>query len=240
MFTYSELKEKPKEFLAATGLKVEEFEAVLAEFERAYEKVYPPELNYAGKARQRRAGGGDKSVLAASSEKLLFILIYQKTNPLQTMHGLHFGLSQPQTNYWIHRLLPVLKEALSQMKLMPEREATQVAARLTGQATPASGVVDATERRRNRPVDAAKQQAHYSGKKKAHTDKNIVLVDEATGQVRYLGPTLPGKVHDKKAIDEQPPVFPVNATLGQDTGFQGYAPPGVHIEQPKKNRKERR
>jgi hypothetical protein len=28
------------------------------------------------------------------------------------MHGLHFGLSQPQTNYWIHRLLPVLRWAL--------------------------------------------------------------------------------------------------------------------------------
>jgi hypothetical protein len=45
-------------------------------------------------------------------DKWLFILVYQKTNPLQTIHGLHFGLSQPQTNYWIHRLLPVLRRAL--------------------------------------------------------------------------------------------------------------------------------
>ena len=239
MFTYSELKEKPKEFLAATGLKVEEFEILLPAFETAYEKIYPPNLNAEGKERQRRAGGGNKSVLATTAEKLVFILVYEKTNPLQTMHGLQFGLSQPQTNYWIHRLLPVLKEALGELKLMPEREATKVVERMKGQATPASGVVDATKRRRNRPVDATKQQAHYSGKKKAHTDKNIVLVDEYTGHIIYLGETLPGKIHDKKAIDEQPPVFPVNATLGQDTGFQGYAPSGVIVEQPKKNRKER-
>jgi hypothetical protein len=44
-------------------------------------------------------------------DKVLLILVYQKTTPLQTMHGLHFGLSQPQTNSWIHRLLPVLRQA---------------------------------------------------------------------------------------------------------------------------------
>jgi hypothetical protein len=43
---------------------------------------------------------------------MLFILVYQKTYPLQTMHGLHFGLSQPQAHYWIHHLLPVLQRAL--------------------------------------------------------------------------------------------------------------------------------
>ena len=36
--------------------------------------------------------------------------------------------------------------------------------------------LDGTERRRQRPQDAAEQKAHYSGKKKTHTDKNIGLV----------------------------------------------------------------
>ena len=45
-----------------------------------------------------------------------------KTYPLQMMHGLQFGLSQAQANYWIHRLLPVLREALAQLKLTPERD----------------------------------------------------------------------------------------------------------------------
>jgi len=44
-------------------------------------------------------------------EKLFCDGSYQKTNPLQTMHGLQFGLSQPQTNDWIHHLLPVLQRA---------------------------------------------------------------------------------------------------------------------------------
>jgi hypothetical protein len=43
--------------------------------------------------------------------QLLCILVYQKPNPLQTMHGLQCDLSQPQTNYGMHHLLPVLPHA---------------------------------------------------------------------------------------------------------------------------------
>jgi hypothetical protein len=50
-----------------------------------------------------------KGKLQADEDKLVFILVYQKTYPLQTMHGLQFDLSQPQANYWIHELLPVLQ-----------------------------------------------------------------------------------------------------------------------------------
>jgi hypothetical protein len=33
-------------------------------------------------------------------------------------------------------------------------------------------LIDGTERRRQRPKNAKKQEEYYSGKKKAHTDKN--------------------------------------------------------------------
>jgi hypothetical protein len=41
--------------------------------------------------RQRQRGGA-KGILSQMADKLLFNLIYQKTNPLQTMHGLQFDL----------------------------------------------------------------------------------------------------------------------------------------------------
>ena len=50
----------------------------------------------------------------------------------------------------------------------------------------------------------------------------------------YLGETVPGKVHDKKQADQEQIVYPRGALLSQDTGFQGYAPFGVIVEQPKK------
>ena len=97
--------------------------------------------------------------------------------------------------------------------------------------------LDGTERRRHRPADAAVQQEHYSGKKKTHTDKHIVLVNATTSKVVYLSPTIAGRTHDKKATDEAQLTYPVNATLDKDTGFQGYEPEGVLTRQPQKNPK---
>ena len=92
-----------------------------------------------------------------------------------------------------------------------------------------------TERLRQRPTEAAKQTAHYSGKKKAHTDKNVLLINEYTSKVVYLSPTVAGKTHDKRAADEADLVYPVNSTLDKDTGLQGYEPAGVLTQQPKKS-----
>src|SRR3954447_1657303 len=235
MLTYNALKDKAREFLAATGLKIEEFARLLPAFESAYHALYPLNQTVEGKTRQRLPGGGTKGTRRTVEDKLLFILVYQKTNPLQTMHGLQFDLSQPQTHYWIHRLLPVLRCALAALDMAPERDASRVASsplRLEGAPV---GALDGTERRRQRPTEAAKQTAHYSGKKKAHTDKNVLLINEYTSKVVYLSPTVAGKTHDKKAADEADLVYPVNSTLDKDTGFQGYEPAGVLTQQPKKS-----
>jgi len=234
MLTYEQLQDRPRELLAATGLTVEEIERLLPAFETAYATQYPVEHTLAGKPRQRQPGGGATGTLDQPVDRLFFILVYLKTNPLQTLHGLQFDLSQPQTNYWIHHLLPVTQAALQALGMTPEREGSQVAASALAQEGTPDLALDGTERRRQRPQDPAEQKAHYSGKKKAHTDKNIVLINESTSKIVYLGPTEAGTKHDKKAADEAAIVYPSNATLDQDTGFQGYAPADVLVRQPKK------
>src|SRR4029434_4291074 len=216
--TYPTLQDRPREFLAATGLTHAEFAHLLRVFATPYPRLYPPEKTLEGMPRQRRAGGGATGTLPQMADKLLFILVFQKTNPLQTMHGLQFQLSQPQTNYWIHHLLPVLQRALAALGLAPERDARRVATSpLLLEGAP-NLAIDGTERRRQRPQEATAQKEHYSGKKKAHTDKNLLLVNENTGKVGYLGPTIAGKTHDKKAADAAPIAYPPNATLDKDTG----------------------
>jgi hypothetical protein len=239
MLNYDTLKDRPRDFLAATSLSLDEFHQLLPAFQDAYVQRYPHELTRTGKPRQRRTGGGAKGVLQHLEDKLLFILVYQKTHPLQTMHALQFAMSQPQANDWIHHLLPIVQQALIGMGMQPEREASRVAmSPLAWEGLPALAI-DGTERRRQRPIDPTLQKEHYSGKKKAHTDKNLLLVNEHTGKVVYLGPTIAGKTHDKKAADEDQIAYPVNATLDKDTGFQGYEPASVLTQQPKKNRKAR-
>jgi hypothetical protein len=240
MITYAQLKEKPKEFLAATGLRPDEFERVLPAFATQYESQYPADKTMKGQPRQRQRGGGFKGVLAKLEDKLLFILIYEKTYPLQTMHGLQFGLSQPQVNEWVHRLMPILRQALAELGMTPVRDPQAVATDPLVNEGGADLVIDGTERQRQRPKDALQQRESYSGKKKSHTDKNILLANAQTTKVVYLSPTEVGKTHDKKMVDQQPIAYPIGATLAKDTGFQGYEPPGVVTYQPKKSPKVKR
>ena len=235
MLNYNKLKDRPRDFLAVTGRTLEEFTPLLPAFQAAYGILYPPHLPYEGTPRQRQAGGGVKGVLASDAETLLFILVSQKTHPLQTLHGLQFRLSQSQTNSWIHRLLLVLQHAVRTLGHAPERDAHRVAASpLVLESAPALAI-DGTERRRQRPQDPARHQEHSSGKKKTHTDKNTLLVNAHTRKVVSLGPTVAGKTHDKKAVDDAPIAYPANATLDKDSGFQGDEPPGVLTRQPKKS-----
>ena len=234
MLTYTTLQDRPREFLAATGLTQAEFAHLLPAFATAYALLYPPDQTLEGQPRRRRAGGGATGTVPQMEDKLFFILVLHKANPLQTMHGLQFQLSQPQTNSWIHHLLPVLPRALAALGLAPERDASRVATSpLALEGAPAMAS-DGTERRRPRPTNAVQPQEHDSGKKKTPTDKNLLLVNEHTDKVIYLGPTVAGKKHDKTAADEGEMAYPINATLDKATGFQGYAPAGVLTRQPKK------
>ena len=61
-------------------------------------------------------------------------------------------------------------------------------------------VMDGVERPVRRPKDKDDQKKDYSGKKKAHRKKNLLISSEK--RVVYLGPTSPGSVHDKKLADE--------------------------------------
>jgi hypothetical protein len=87
MLSYIKLEDRPRDFLAATGLTLIEFAQLLPAFQTAYDSLYPSALTGDGKPRQRRTGGGAKGVLKTAEDNLLFILVYQKTSPLQTMHA---------------------------------------------------------------------------------------------------------------------------------------------------------
>lgn len=224
MVTYTTLLSNRRKLLALTGLTLPEFQLLLAAFTRTYERLYPTDRTLAGQPRQRLAGGGRKGVLHSPAQKLLFIVVYLKTYPLQVLMGELFDLSQPGVNYWIHRLLPILQSALDDLGFCPERNACHFA-----QAQPSSGtepqlIIDGTERRRQRPKNPEKQALHYSGKKKTHSDKNIVIVNLPRKRIGFLSQTYVGKTHDKKIADSESIAYPPEAVLYKDTGFQGYEP----------------
>jgi Helix-turn-helix of DDE superfamily endonuclease/DDE superfamily endonuclease len=240
MTTYTELRSDRRKFLALTGLTLSEFQRLLPAFARSYERLYLPDQTLAGQPRQRFAGGGRKAVLHTPEQKLLFLLVYLKTYPLQAVLSELFGLSQPRVNYWIHRLLPILQEALEELGVLPERDPSQFAETEAASGEAPRLIIDGTERRRQRPKTPQKQAAHYSGKKKAHTDKNVVVAHVRSKRIGFLSRTCAGKTHDKKVADQEGICYPPEVVLYKDTGFQGYEPPVKETCQAKKKATPRR
>ncbi len=234
MVRYAELRTKPKQLLSLTGLTRGEFEALLPAFEQALPQ--PAKR----KRRQRAPGGGRKPGLISAADKLLFILVYTKTYPLQAVQAELFGMSQPSANRYIRQLLPVLLAALDQLRVLPARAGSQAAHDAVRPGEAADVILDGVERRRQRPKKPAIQAVHYSGKKKAHTDKNVIVVNRQTKRISFLSPTRPGSVHDKTLADYEQIRYPRDCTLRTDLGFYGYAPTvGQHL-QPKKSPRARR
>ena len=217
-----------------TGLTTAEFRDLLPAFETAYERAYPRDRTATGQPRQWWQWGGRPSALLSAADKLLFVLVYLKTYPLQVVLGQLFGLSTTQANYWLQHLLPVLRSALDDRGVLPERDGGRLARRPARPKGPRVVIIDGTERRRQRPKNPEKQALHYSGKKKTHTDKNVLVTNAADEQVLFLSGTYPGKTHDKRIADEAHLTYPPATALYKDTGFQGYEPPVEKTYQVKK------
>jgi hypothetical protein len=235
MLTYEILKKNIRKFVSLTSLTPGEFESLLPAFEQVYQQVFPETKTKTGQKRERKSGGGRKGALASIEQKLLFALVYQKSYPVQSVMGELFGISQSQANEWIHTLLPILKQALDDLGYEPERDPKKFRKNEQGQNDADKSIIDGTERRRQRPKEAKKQRLHYSGKKKIHSDKNVVIATVKKKRVSFLSQTYPGKTHDKKVAETENISYPDHMTLLKDTGFQGYEPKVHKTVQPKKS-----
>jgi hypothetical protein len=240
MLTYAEVRGDQRRCLALTGLTPSEFDLLLPAFSRCCERLYPADRTQAGRPRQRFPGGGRTGALHAPEQKLLFLLVYLKTYPLQVVLAELFNLSQPQANYWLRRLLPILRDALDEHGALPERDPQAFAGSATPPLERTRRIIDGTERRRQRPKNPEKQRAHYSGRKKTHSDKNVVVTDADSSRIEFLSRTHEGRLPDKSIADQEGIDYPPGTVLYKDSGFQGYEPAVEQTCQAKKKAARRR
>ena len=216
MMSYEKVKDKTALLLTLTSLVPLEFETLLIHFQQAWDEHI--RANYIDRAkRTRKYGAGRKpTILLKIEDKLLFILYYLKTYPLQSVIALEFEMSQSQANEWIHKLSLLLRMSLDTLGQIPERDALLLIAALQDIADDEEIAIDGTERRCQRPKDSERQKEYYSGKKKAHTVKNNVVVTVQERKVKYQSKTYPGKTHDKKICDEEGPTYPEGVILNKE------------------------
>ena len=223
---YEDVKDKPETLIAMTSLNRKEFEILCPIFHEVWTEKTDQEKKESSK-------GGRKPILQSPENRLFFILFYLKTYPLQEILAHLFGMSQSQANFLIYQLSDVLKETFKKTGHLPARIPEEMLKNMMDEEPQDLGI-DGTERRIERPQEDERQKKYYSGKKKGHTVKNVVVGGLNDRQVKYLSGTHEGKMHDKKVCDEDKIAIPANQELYQDTGFQGYKPAEVRIHQPMK------
>jgi hypothetical protein len=193
---YEELILQSRTFLSLTSLEPEEFNHLLTVFAPLWEKYYRYHTTE-GKKRKIVCYQEHKSaLLQGTGQKLFFLLVYLKNNPLQTFQGATFGVSQPKVSKITPVLLTIFDEALKKMNLMPCRDGELLQSLLRTHPQKVF-TYDGMERGIQRNTDIDAQKEDYSGKKKTHKIKNNLLCDDSE-YVHYLSPTVNGTVHDKK------------------------------------------
>src|SRR4029434_3940421 len=127
---YADESQREREFLDLTSLTVKEFTQLVPSFEEAFQERMK-EYRLDGKTRSGRGYTTySHCPLPTTEDRLLFILVYLKTNALQVAHGRLFGIPQNKANQWIHTLLPVLQTTLGRIGHVPARSMEQLAERL--------------------------------------------------------------------------------------------------------------
>jgi hypothetical protein len=214
-----------------TGLNRKAFD----ELGEVFSAVYQETLQSDPKPRKRARGGGRKARLQSMESKLFFILFYFKCYPTFDVLSFLFDLERGRANRWMHRLQAILETALGKKMALPERKLESIEQFLERFPEVKEVILDGTERPVQRPQDATQQKEHYSGKKKRHTRKHI------TGSTRkkrviLLTKAQPGKVHDKRQLDEAELVenIPDEVRIEGDLGFQGLQNEFVNIYLPHK------
>lgn len=227
---YEEQKKHENNFLSLTSVTVVEFEYLLCHFEPLWERYYRHYTLEGGLRKNPAFKEHGNALLKGTAQKLFFLLVYLKNNPLQTFQAASFGLSQPKVSHICRSLLSVFDQTLGGMGLLPCRDSAELARLLAGHRSKVFWL-DGVEAGIQRNTDQDAQKEDFSGKKRGHRLKNLTLCD-AWQTIHYLSPTESGSMHDKALADLYPINLPAGSTLKQDLGFMGHAPSGVIIEQP--------
>lgn len=194
MFTYARVSHSPAVFRALTGLTVPEFDSLLRDV--------LPALAAADRARldrphRRRAVGGGRKAALPPREQVLAQVIWLRRYPTDVVLGFLFGVDGAPVRRMRGRVLPVLEQMGRATLRLPEPTtgSRRTLETLLAETPELAVIIDSFEQPIQRPKDRAVADTYYSGKKKRHTRKVQVAIDERDGRIVNLtagvrGPTV--------------------------------------------------
>ena len=222
MLSYERLSKKPLLFKSFTGLTVQEFDDIYnKKIAKRYEKHEIKRLSYKRKENRERKIGAGRHFKLNLKDRFVMLLVYYHLYITYTLAGFLFDLNQSN----ICRDIQKIESLIRQCVPIPQKT-YQITKRLK---TPDEiekyfpgflAFTDCTEQQIPRPVDGERRKIFYSGKKKRHTIKNQITVNNR-GYILHKVGYKKGRKHDYDVYKNNHPVIPKEVINVVDLGYLG-------------------
>lgn len=184
-----------------TGLRVSEFDALINDVLPAYGESEQKRLSRP--ERQRAIGAGHPFEMD-DRDHILLTVVWLRVYAVHEVLAYLFGVSDSTVSRTIHRVLPVLEQAGRDTMRMPDpgRKHRRQLDDLLQDTPELAVVIDSFEQRVQRHKDKTEADTYYSGKKKQHTLKSQIAVDEETGQIVDTSESVRGPTADLNLLEQ--------------------------------------
>ena len=245
MSLYRKLSRKPSLFLSVTGMNCHQFQTLLPQFEQVYEKREQKrkrKVVRTGKKRLRQIGGGAQFENSLS-DRLLMLLLYYRLYLTQEFMTLLFCAENKSVicrsiqlmRPVFESVLPVPERARQRILALADKEQKRRRKRISSveefrEAYPElTFIIDGVEQPKRKPKAPAKRKSDYSGKKKRHTRKQLVI-GTPSGIIVDQSPSVGGRPHDFKVFKDDHAARSIceefkdyRVTMYGDSGFDGMS-----------------
>ena len=133
---------------------------------------------------------------------LLLLLLYTRTNCVNILIAVLFGIGEQTVYDLSHKLLPLLQDRfIPETRLRKRKGRINTLDGLLQEYPELSEVIaDGTDIVTRRPK--RQQKKNYSGKSKRHLRKTVLITNPKDGLILGRSRLRPGAVHDKRALKE--------------------------------------
>lgn len=204
---HTRLRRNPFLFRKLTGITPEKFDELVLQLEQRFDERRKKRL---GRRKRERKIGAGRKYQHSLADRFLMLLIWYRTYETYGFLGFLFACDGATICRNIREIEPLLAGIFR----IPEAEVTMDRDEVL------AAFFDGTEQQINRPQ--RKQKEWYSGKKKRHTVKHLLVVTKKRKygmqqrklRIAAVARASPGKVHDKTMYDR--------ATIRLQNGVDGY------------------
>lgn len=205
-----QLSRSPEIFRRLVGIPPGHFFKLSEQIKPLYEKAEQRRLDRL-QPKRVRALKVDKQYKLSLEDRLLMLLMYYRLYVTHAFLGFLFGIDDSNVGRNMNPLQPLLAKFFKIPERKVELDENEIALLF----------LDATEQKINRPK-GPKQKRWYSGKKKSHTIKHQIIVNQK-GKIKAVGKSSYGKTHDKKDYDRGKFTYPKGIPKKADLGYVGGA-----------------